>query len=160
MCDMTNPQAVAEATVAALQAQETLPGAMKIKLLDTKPGYALLSMQVADFMLNAHGMCHGGMIFSLADTAFAYACNNRNHNTVGAACTIDFTAPAFPGETLQAEASETFMAGRTGVYDVVVKNEAGQLIALFRGKSHRIRGEVLASMTDAESTVQKADQQA
>ncbi|MGO3859326.1 MAG: hydroxyphenylacetyl-CoA thioesterase PaaI [Neisseriaceae bacterium] len=158
MLDLTNDaQALAEATVASLQAKETLPGAMKMQLVDTRPGYARLSMAVADFMLNAHGMCHGGMIFSLADTAFAYACNNRNHNTVGAACTIDYTAPAFPGDVLQAEATETFMAGRTGVYDVVVTNQTGQLIALFRGKSHRIRGEVLASMSDAASAESKAD---
>ncbi|MBP6562541.1 MAG: hydroxyphenylacetyl-CoA thioesterase PaaI [Neisseriaceae bacterium] len=157
MLDLSHPQTLAEATVAALQAKETLPGAMNMQLLATQPGYALLSMKVADFMLNAHGMCHGGMIFSLADTAFAYACNNRNQNTVGAACSIDFTAPAFPGETLQAEATETFMAGRTGVYDVVVKNEGGQLVALFRGKSHRIRGEVLNSMASTTNPNDKAD---
>jgi acyl-CoA thioesterase len=100
-------------------------------------------MPVREDMVNGHHICHGGMIFTLADTAFAYACNSYNQNTVASACQIDFIAPAHEGETLEAEATERSATGRTGVYDVTVRTNAGKIIALFRGKSHRIGGEVI-----------------
>ena len=106
-------------------------------------GRARLTMEVRDDMNNGHGTCHGGMIFTLADCAFAYACNSHNKHTVASACHIDFLAPARVGDVLEAEAVEQSLTGRTGVYDITVRNQGGQAIALFRGKSHRTHGEIV-----------------
>jgi acyl-CoA thioesterase len=114
--------------------------ALGMKLSEIRPGYALMTMPVREDMLNGHRTCHGGYIFMLADSAFAFACNSHNHNTVGAGCTIDYIAPGREGELLVAEATEQALAGKTGVYDVKVSNQDGRLIALFRGKSHRVGG--------------------
>ena len=102
-------------------------------------------MVVRPDMVNGHQTCHGGMIFSLADTAFAYACNSYNLSTVASACHIDFLAPGREGDVLEAVAVERSAAGRTGVYDVTVSVVGGKTVALFRGKSYRIKGEVTAS---------------
>jgi acyl-CoA thioesterase len=107
-----------------------------------RPGYALMRMRVREDMLNGHGTCHGGYIFMLADSAFAFACNSHNFNTVGAGCSIDYLAPGFEGDLLTAEAQEQALSGKTGVYDVVVSNQEGRKLALFRGKSHRVNGMV------------------
>jgi acyl-CoA thioesterase len=108
-----------------------------------RPGYARMRMQVREDMLNGHGTCHGGYIFMLADSAFAFACNSHNFNTVGAGCTIDYLAPGRAGDVLVAEAVEQALAGKTGVYDVVVTDQDGRKVALFRGKSHRVAGHVV-----------------
>ena len=102
-------------------------------------------------MVNGHHICHGGMIFTLADTAFAYACNSYNANTVASACHIDFLAPAKEGQMLEAEAIEQSLSGRTGVYDVTVRIAGGRSVALFRGKSYRIAGEVIAGLQQADA---------
>jgi acyl-CoA thioesterase len=107
-------------------------------------------MLVRGDMVNGHHICHGGMIFSLADTAFAYACNSYNKNTVASACHIDFLAPGKEGEMLEAEAIEQSQSGRTGVYDVTVRSSSGKTVALFRGKSYRINGEVIAGLQQAD----------
>jgi len=107
------------------------------------PGYARMSMPVRADMLNGHASCHGGFIFTLADSAFAFACNSHNHVTVGAGCSIDYLSPGRESDVLTATASEQTLAGKTGIYDVTVTNQDGRTIALFRGKSHRISGEVL-----------------
>lgn len=146
-------QALAEATAAAMWPRDRAAQTLGLKLVRIQPGTALVSMTVRSDMVNGHHICHGGMIFSLADTAFAYACNSYNKNTVASACHIDFLAPAKEGETLEAEAIEQSASGRTGVYDITVRNAGGRLIALFRGKSYRISGEVIAGL-------QQADQQA
>lgn len=113
-------------------------------ILDTiEPGYARMHMQVRANMLNGHHICHGGFIFSLADSAFAFSCNSYNQNTVAAGVVIDFLSPAQLDDTLSAEAKEQTLSGRTGVYDVVVTNQEGVKIALFRGRSRSIRGSVL-----------------
>ena len=116
---------------------------LKMTLVSIAPGNAVVTMPVSRLMLNGHQTCHGGYIFTLADSAFAYACNSHNQNTVASACNIDFLAPAFEGQILEAEAVERSLAGRTGVYDVTVRIQGGHTCALFRGKSHRISGEVL-----------------
>jgi len=107
-----------------------------------RPGYALMRMRVREDMLNGHGTCHGGYIFMLADSAFAFACNSHNFNTVGAGCSIDYLAPGREGDVLSAEAVEQALSGKTGVYDIVVTNQEGRKVALFRGKSHRVNGMV------------------
>jgi acyl-CoA thioesterase len=107
-----------------------------------RPGYARMSMRVREDMLNGHGTCHGGYIFMLADSAFAFACNSHNFNTVGAGCSIDYLSPGREGDLLTAEAVEQALSGKTGVYDIVVSNQEGRKVALFRGKSHRVSGMV------------------
>jgi acyl-CoA thioesterase len=142
MAQMT-PQALAEAVAEAMYARDPAVRAFGIRIDCVAPGYARLSMPVRDDMLNGHGLCHGGMIFTLADSAFAYACNSRNQNTVASGCTIDYLAPGQPGDVLGAEAVEQSLGGRTGVYDVTVSNQDGKRLALFRGRSNSIKGGVL-----------------
>lgn len=114
-----------------------------MELLEIRPGYALMSMPVRKDMLNGHLICHGGYIFMLADSTFAFACNSHNLATVGAGCTIDYLAPGREGDLLTAEAVEVSLTGRTGVYDVRVSNQDGRVLALMRGKSHRVAGHVV-----------------
>ena len=143
-------QALADATAEAMYSRDRAAQALGIKIVRVQPGASLLTMTVRSDMVNGHHICHGGMIFSLADTAFAYACNSYNKNTVASACHIDFLVPAKEGETLEAEAVEQSAAGRTGVYDITVRNNHGKTIALFRGKSYRINGEVIAGLQQAD----------
>ena len=103
-------------------------------------GTATLTMTIRDDMLNGFDICHGGFITTLADSAFAFACNSRNVVTVAAGLTVDFLAPAHSGDVLTAAASETSRAGRTGVYDIVVTNQHGRRVALVRGRSHSLNG--------------------
>ncbi len=145
-------QALAEATAAAMWVRDRTANALGMRILSVKPGYAKLAMPVREDMVNGHHICHGGMIFTLADTAFAYSCNSYNKNTVASACNIDFLAPAKEGDTLEAEAIEQSQSGRTGVYDVTVRTGSGKTIALFRGKSYRIQGEVIAGLQQADQT--------
>ncbi|MBF1164847.1 MAG: hydroxyphenylacetyl-CoA thioesterase PaaI [Dechloromonas agitata] len=142
-------QTLADATAEAMFSRDRAAQALGIKIVRVQPGASLLTMTVRSDMVNGHHICHGGMIFSLADTAFAYACNSYNKNTVASACHIDFLAPAKEGETLEAEAVEQSASGRTGVYDITVRNNHGKTIALFRGKSYRINGEVIAGLQQA-----------
>lgn len=107
------------------------------------PGTARLSMVVRGDMLNGLGSCHGGFMFALADSAFAFSCNSRNEATVAAGCSIEFLRPVRVGETLVAVAQERALIGRSGVYDVSVLGADGQPVALFRGKSARVKGEVI-----------------
>ncbi len=145
-----DPQALAKEVAAAMWSRDRATQALGMHLLDIKPGYALASMPVRADMLNGHDMCHGGYLFTLADSAFAYACNSHNQNTVASACHIDFLAPASEGDVLEAEAVERSRAGRTGVYDVTVRLRGGKTVALFRGKSYRIQGEVIAGPPPAD----------
>jgi len=145
-------QTLAEATAAAMWSRDRAANALGMAIQSVKPGYACLAMPVRSDMVNGHHICHGGMIFSLADTAFAYACNSYNKNTVASACHIDFLAPAKEGDTLLAEAIEQSQAGRTGVYDITVRTTAGKTVALFRGKSYRIQGEVIAGLQQADQS--------
>lgn len=147
---LAEAQALAEATRDAMFSRDRAAQAMGIHVVTIRPGYALLTMVVRSDMVNGHHICHGGMIFALADTAFAYACNSYNKATVASACHIDFLAPGKEGATLSAEAIEQSLAGRTGVYDVTVKDDAGKTVALFRGKSYRINGEVIAGLQQAD----------
>ena len=148
--DPAEAQALAEATAAAMWKRDRAAQALGMKIVRVQPGASLLTMTVRSDMVNGHHICHGGMIFSLADTAFAYACNSYNKNTVASACHIDFLAPAKEGEMLEAEAVEQSLSGRTGVYDITVRTAHGRTVALFRGKSYRINGEVIAGLQQAD----------
>jgi acyl-CoA thioesterase len=117
---------------------------MQMELVSCEPGRAVLRMTVRPSMLNGHDICHGGMIFTLADSTFAYACNSRNHATVAAGCSIEFLQPARLGDVLTCEGHEQVLQGRHGVYDMQVTNQHGQVVALFRGKSTQIKGHVIA----------------
>lgn len=130
----------------AMYARDRAAQYLGIRLMDIHPGFALMTMTVTPEMVNGHHICHGGLLFTLADTAFAYACNSYNKNTVASACHIDFLSSAKEGEVLEAEAIERSLSGRTGVYDVVVRTNHGRVVALFRGKSYRITGEVIAGL--------------
>jgi acyl-CoA thioesterase len=116
-----------------------------ITLDEIGPGYARLSMRVVATMINGHDVVHGGFIFTLADTAFAYACNSRDERNVALSATISFAAAARAGATLIAVARERTRAGRTGVYDVEVIDADATMLALFRGTSYRITGSVAGS---------------
>lgn len=144
-------QALAESVAEVMWARDRATNALGMKIEAVRLGYARISMTVRGDMVNGHHICHGGLIFTLADSAFAYACNSYNKNTVASACNIDFLAPGREGDTLDAEAVEQSQAGRTGVYDVTVRDSAGKTIALFRGKSYRISGEVIAGLAAEKS---------
>jgi acyl-CoA thioesterase len=137
--------ALAQAAVNAMWSRDQAAQALGMEIRQVLAGSATLRMRVRKDMVNGHQICHGGLIFTLADTAFAYACNSYNQNTVASACHIDFLAPGREGDVLEAVAIERSSAGRTGVYDVEVRVVDGHAVALFRGKSHRIKGEVIAS---------------
>lgn len=144
MADVVDdPQALARRVADDLYGRDVAAQHLGIVINDVGPGHAALSMMVRPEMLNGHAICHGGMIFSLADTAFAYACNARNEATVAAACSIEYLAPAREGERLTATARETATAGRQGVYDILVTNDQGTVIAAFRGRSASLRRPVL-----------------
>jgi acyl-CoA thioesterase len=114
-----------------------------VRLLSVGPGEARLEMQVRPEMANGHGIGHGGFVYALADTAFAYACNSRNQRMVAAQGAITYVAPSHVGETLTAHAREVHLRGRGGVYDVSVFNRAGERVAEFRGHCRAIPGSVL-----------------
>jgi acyl-CoA thioesterase len=141
-------QELAEAVGREMYAKDRTSQFLEIALDDIRPGYARMSLRVTEDMVNGHGMCHGGLIFTLADSAFAYSCNSHNHNAVASGCTIDFLAPAHVGDVLTAVAEERVLAGRSGIYDIDVRNQDGKRIAVFRGKSHRIQGETVKIQGD------------
>jgi len=101
-------------------------------------------MEVRADMVNGHGLCHGGIVFALGDSAFAFACNSHNDSTVAAAASIDFLAGAREGDELTAEATEVWRTRRNGIYEISVHNQHGERIALFRGRSYRIDGQVVS----------------
>ena len=136
-------QALAERVAAGMYARDRASQAMGMQIGAIGPGYAELTMTVRADMLNGHAICHGGFIFTLADSAFAYACNSYNLTTVASGCAIDFVAPAREGDVLAAMARERSVSGRTGVYDIEVTNQRGETVAYFRGKSYRIKGHVI-----------------
>ena len=136
-------QALALRVAEAMFERDTASHALGLHLVRVAPGHAEVAMTVRPDMLNGHAICHGGFIFTLADSAFAYACNSYNLTTVASGCGIDFLAPAREGDLLTAVAQERSASGRTGVYDIEIVNQRGERIALFRGKSYRIKGHVI-----------------
>ena len=143
MTTSENPQALAEATANSMYARDHATQALDIKIMAIKPGLASMQMVVQKTMLNGHQTCHGGYIFTLADSAFAFACNSYNIQAVAAGCSIEYLAPAYEHDVLTAEAQEQSRTGRTGIYDVAVMNQDGKKIALFRGKSHQLKDAVI-----------------
>src|SRR5437867_4296908 len=120
-----DPQALAERAGAAMFERDRASQALGMKLVAIRPGFARMSMKVRPDMVNGHDICHGGLIFTLADSTFAFACNSHNHVTVAAGCAIDFLAPAKLDDVLTATGEERALAGRSGVYDIKVENQDG-----------------------------------
>ena len=120
---------------------------MGMELLVCEPGRALMRMTVTPRHLNGHRICHGGFIFTLADSTFAFACNSHNRNAVAAGCSIEFLRPAHEGDVLTCEGVERVLSGRHGIYDMSVTNQRGEAVALFRGKSAQIPGTVFPDET-------------
>lgn len=148
--DQENAQQLAEQVAEAMWPRDNTPRLLGMQRQAVSPGFARIAMFVREDMTNGHLTCHGGIIFALADTAFAYACNSGNQTTVAAAASIDFLSPARIGETLIAEAQEQWQAGRSGVYDVEVSTTDGRAVALFRGKAHRLSGAVIDNHPQGE----------
>lgn len=147
--DLTNglaPQLVAERVRDGMAENDRVLRASGLRFEAVGPGCATLTMTVRDEMLNGFDICHGGFITVLADAAFAYACNSYNEQTVASGISLDFMAPGRPGDVLRAEAKEVFAAGRTGVYDITVTNQKGELIAVMRGKSYRLKGRAVVEL--------------
>ena len=135
-----NKQALAEQVARLIEPQDRASRLLGMRLIEVRPGHARVSMRVTQEMVNAQHVCHGGMIFSLADSSFAYASNSHNQRALAASCSIEFLAPAQIGDELTAEAQEAAHAGRTRIYHVRVTNQRQELIALFSGKSATVKG--------------------
>ena len=116
---------------------------MGMELLSCEPGRAVIRMTVKELHLNGHKICHGGFIFTLADSTFAFACNSYNKAAVAAGCSIEFLKPGQLGDVLTCVGQEQTMSGRHGIYDMKVTNQKGEVIAMFRGKSAQIQGTVI-----------------
>lgn len=136
-------QALAERVAAQMFVQDRASQHLGMRIERIAPGEAVLTMVVRADMLNGHAICHGGFVFALADSAFAFACNSYNETTVAAGCSIEFVAASREGDVLTASARERHLRGRTGLYDIDVTNQAGDTVALFRGKSTRIKGSIV-----------------
>lgn len=137
------PDELARAVGKAMYEADAASRALGFELVEIRAGYARMRAVVRPDFLNGHGICHGGLIFTLADSTFAFACNSYNVNTVASGCSIEFLRPVHSGEVLTAEAVEQTISGRTGIYDIRVANDAGETVAMFRGKSAHIKGHVI-----------------
>ena len=137
------PQKVAEAARDALWRDDRASQALGMQVLAVGPGSATLCMTVREDMLNGHAICHGGLITTLADSCFAFACNAYNELTVASGFDVNLIASARLGDVLTAQAHERSRAGRTGVYDIDVHNQRGEPVAAFRGRSYSMRGKAL-----------------
>ena len=138
---------IARACADAMYANDRASAALGMQIEDMAEGRAVMGMTVREDMVNGHELCHGGLIFSLADSAFAFACNSQNFNTVAAGARIEFLAAGRLGDRLTAVAEQIIQGARTGIYDVVVTNQENKTVALFRGNSHRIGGALVDATT-------------
>jgi phenylacetic acid degradation protein PaaD len=136
-------QRVAERAAAALWRGDAASKQLGMTVDACAPGRATVSMRVRPDMVNGHGICHGGLVFALADSAFAFACNSYGDNTVAAGAAIEFLSPAREGDVLTATAVERWRAGRAGIYEIEVTNQRDEAVALFRGRSHQIAGRLI-----------------
>jgi acyl-CoA thioesterase len=139
MAEPMTPQEIADHVGRGMLADDEASRGLGMTVEAMGPGSSRLSMRVRPEMLNGFRICHGGYITTLADSAFAFACNSYNELTVAAGITVDFLAPANLDDLLTAEAKEISRAGRTGLYDVQVRNQKGVLVAVLRGRSYRLK---------------------
>jgi acyl-CoA thioesterase len=142
--DMT-PQELAEASARAMWNGDSASQRLNMRLDHIAPGAATLSMEITGAMSNGHGNCHGGYIFTLADSAFAFACNSYNQIAVAQHCSVTYLIPGRIGDRLTAAATEVSRRGRSGIYDIRVTNQNGEHVAEFRGHSRTVKGTHLPS---------------
>ncbi len=142
----------ARAVAAGMYAHDNAARSWGVEIAEIRPHYAVARMTVRDDMLNSHGVCHGAMLFALADTAFAYASNSENRATLANSCTITFTEAVPAGAVLTAVAEKRSRGRRTGVYDVTVTTGKGAVVALFRGNSYEVRGESAPGLAGPRDT--------
>lgn len=135
-----DPQRVAESVRDGMFANDHASRGLGMQIEAVGPGYARIVMTVRKDMLNGFQICHGGFITTLADSAFAFACNSYNALTVASGIVVDFLAPAHEGDRLLAEGREVSRSGSTGVYDITVTNQHGKIVAVMRGRSHTMKG--------------------
>ncbi|HKX99472.1 MAG TPA: hydroxyphenylacetyl-CoA thioesterase PaaI [Steroidobacteraceae bacterium] len=143
MASETERQRTAERAVEALWRGDAASRWLGMIIESCAPGRATVTMRIRADMVNGHGICHGGLIFALADSAFAFACNSHGDNTVAAGASIDFLAPGREGDVLRAVAFERWRAGRSGLYEIEVRNQRDEMVALFRGRSHQVAGRLI-----------------
>jgi acyl-CoA thioesterase len=136
-------EALARACAAVMLERDAASRSLGMEIEEARPGFARVAMTIAETMVNGHAIAHGGVTFTLADSAFAFACNSRNEPNVALQASISYVSAVHMGERLVAEAQERSSKGRTGVYDVTVTRGEGELVALFRGVCYRIKGTVL-----------------
>lgn len=142
--DSADANAVAEACAKTMWLEDRASKGLGMSLQRIAPGEAVISMIVRKDMTNGHGICHGGFIFTLADSTFAFACNTYDQRTVAQQCAVTFLEPVREGETLTAHAVERTRVGRGGIYDVTVRDSSNKVVAEFRGHSRTISGRLLA----------------
>jgi len=130
----------ARAAVQSLYVADRASQSLGLEIIDVAPGRVRIAMTVRPDMVNGYGMCHGGIVFALADSAFAFACNSYGDTMVAAGASIEFLAPTPCGERVTATATETSRSARHGIYDVVVTSASGAALAHFRGRCSRLRG--------------------
>jgi len=135
----SDPQALAEAVAQRMFANDAASRALGMTIAAIGPGTARVTMTVRADMLNGFAICHGGLITTLADSAFAFACNSYNQLTVAAGIAVDLLAPSHAGDELVADAREVVRRGRNGIYDITVTNQRGEVVATVRGRSHTIK---------------------
>ena len=143
---MSEAQRIAERVRDHMWAGDRASQAMGMRVTAIAPGSATMTMTVRDDMINGHGSCQGGLVTTLADSCFAFACNAYNEITVASGFSVDLVAPGRLGDVLTATAVQVSKAGRTGVYDVDVRNQRDERVAVFRGRSYTMKGKpVLAA---------------
>jgi acyl-CoA thioesterase len=140
---MKNDQEIADRAAQALFDGDRASQMLGMTIESCGPGRATVSMRVRPDMVNGHRICHGGLIFALADSAFAFACNSYGDNTVAAGAAIEFLAPGREGDLLRAIAQERWRAGKAGIYEIEVRNQRDETVALFRGRSHQVAGRLI-----------------
>jgi acyl-CoA thioesterase len=140
MQDEMTADEIAQRAAAALWAEDNASQGLGMEIVSVGPGRAVIAMTVTAAMTNGHGTCHGGYIFTLADSAFAFACNSVRQRSVAQQCQIAYVAPARMGMRLTAEGVERQRSERSGITDVTVRDEAGNVIAEFRGNSRTVAG--------------------
>lgn len=145
-----DPQTLARECADAMLSRDFATRNLGMDIVSIGPGTATLTMTVDERMIQGHGMCHGGYMFTLADSAFAFACNTYDKATVAAGCSIEYMASARKGDQLTAHAIERARGRRTGVYDIEITNQDGRTVALFRGKSHQVQGDVRGKVDTQE----------
>ena len=139
-------QAIAEAVRDRMFSEDAASRGLGMQVDSVGPGFSKVSMSVRPDMLNGHKTCHGGFITTLADSAFAFACNSHNEVTVASGIVVDFLAPAHEGDRLVAECHEVALTGRTGVYDIRVTNQHGKTVVVMRGRSHTMKGKAVVQL--------------